>query len=92
MSELLTIANMPSAGLINLATSATFPSETQSIRPSTVQADEVDFTSAARLAHGDAARAARLDRIRRAIVQGEYLTPDKVDVAVDRIHAEITNG
>lgn len=55
------------------------------------RADELTLSDHARLAGepDPAAQAARLERIRSQISRGEYLTFDKIEVAVERLHEEI---
>ncbi len=66
-------------------------SEPQPQNPTTTKStDQVELsTSAAQTSGEDTELATRVARIRAAIQAGEYLTDDKIDVVVDRLHTEI---
>lgn len=55
-------------------------------------ADQAELSAAAAeyQAASDAAVVARMDAIRAQIADGTYLTPEKLDVVVERLFAELT--
>jgi anti-sigma28 factor (negative regulator of flagellin synthesis) len=58
--------------------------------PLTTQ-DRVEFSAGAQSQEpaSDPALRARIAEIRQRIAEGTYLTPDKLDAVVDRLHAEV---
>jgi negative regulator of flagellin synthesis FlgM len=69
------------------------PPETQPTQPAQAPVDRVEISPAAeaalQAAESGAVRQDLVDRIRAEIASGTYETPDKLDVAVDRLLDEI---
>ncbi len=49
--------------------------------------DSVDFSAEARAAEG--LQGGNVQRVRQALAEGTYLNPDKLDIAIDRLLADL---